>query len=73
MFFLSGSFRFSGIKCSNSNGKVPNSTDDDEEEKKKKIRAELSARIASGEFTVEKSGYDHISHFFRVIDGMLIF
>ncbi|KAL8122351.1 protein LUTEIN DEFICIENT 5, chloroplastic isoform X1 [Apium graveolens] len=62
---LNGSYRFSGIKCSYSNGKVPNSSEDEEEEKKKKIRAELSARIASGEFTVEKSGFPS-----QLLDGL---
>lgn len=61
---LNGSFRYSGIKCSYSNGKVPKSTEDEEEEKKK-IRAELSARIASGEFTVEKSGFQS-----QLLDGL---
>nr|AFU10536.1 chloroplast cytochrome P450 monooxygenase 97A3 [Daucus carota] len=63
---LNGSYRFSGIKCSVSNGKLPNSTEEDEEEeKKKRIRAELSARIASGEFTVEKSGFQS-----QLLDGL---
>lgn len=59
--FTQGSFGWSGVRCSYSNGRRPTPVEDDEEEKKKKQqeaqrRAELSARIASGEFTVEKSG-----------------
>lgn len=50
---------------------MPNSIEDEEEEKKKKIRAELSARIASGEFTVEKSGYDHIFNFFEYVNTLV--
>lgn len=44
---------------------MPNSSEDEEEEKKKKIRAELSARIASGEFTVEKPGFQS-----QLLDGL---
>lgn len=51
------------IACSSSNGRNPDSVDDDgvksvERRLEEKRRAELSARIASGEFTVNKqSGY----------------
>ncbi|XP_015073955.1 protein LUTEIN DEFICIENT 5, chloroplastic [Solanum pennellii] len=49
------------IRCSNSNGKQPESVDEGVKKVEKlleeKRRAELSARIASGEFTVEQSGF----------------
>ncbi|CAK9140113.1 unnamed protein product [Ilex paraguariensis] len=49
------------ISCSFSNGREPNSVDDDlksaEQPLQEKRRAELAARIASGEYTVERSGF----------------
>lgn len=64
---FSANSRFSSITCSSSNGRVPNSENSAVKEVEKlleeKRRAELSARIASGEFTVEKSGYDlHLNY-----------
>jgi hypothetical protein len=53
--------RLSSLACAYSNGREPDSVDDGvksvERLQEEKRRAELSARIASGEFTVEKSGY----------------
>ncbi|KAJ9542686.1 hypothetical protein OSB04_029192 [Centaurea solstitialis] len=49
-FVKSGSYRSYGVKCSSSNGRKPEKTPEE------KRRAELSARIAAGEFTVEKPG-----------------
>ncbi|KAL8201979.1 hypothetical protein R6Q57_011126 [Mikania cordata] len=54
-----GISRSCGIKCSYSNGRKPNSGEEEsgkslEMLREEKRRAELSARIASGEFTVEK-------------------
>ncbi|GKD79642.1 protein lutein deficient 5, chloroplastic, partial [Tanacetum coccineum] len=51
--------RSCGIKCSSSNGRKPNSSEEKsgnslEMSQEEKRRAELSARIASGAFTVEK-------------------
>lgn len=45
-----------GVKCSYSNGRKPNSGDDNKTGKslEEQRRDELFARIASGEFTVEK-------------------
>jgi beta-ring hydroxylase len=51
----------SSVTCAYSNGREPDSVDDGlksvERLPEEKRRAELSARIASGEFTVEQSGY----------------
>ncbi|XP_010245680.1 PREDICTED: protein LUTEIN DEFICIENT 5, chloroplastic-like isoform X2 [Nelumbo nucifera] len=56
-----GSSRYPTITCSYSNGQSPDSVDDGVKKVKRileeKKRAELSARIASGEFTVEQSGF----------------
>ncbi|KAM1095910.1 hypothetical protein EV1_010775 [Malus domestica] len=56
-----GSFGLSMITCASSNGREPDSADGGvksvERLLEKKRRAELSARISSGEFTVEKSGF----------------
>ncbi|XP_052170119.1 protein LUTEIN DEFICIENT 5, chloroplastic [Diospyros lotus] len=56
-----GSSRCLVISCSSSNGREPSSPDDGvksiERILEEKRRAELSARIASGEFTVEGSGF----------------
>lgn len=56
-YFGAGNFT---IRCS-SNGREPESVDQGVKKVEKlleeKRRAELSARIASGEFTVEQSGY----------------
>ncbi|KAF8402049.1 hypothetical protein HHK36_013001 [Tetracentron sinense] len=58
---LKGTSRYSTITCSSSNGRGPDSTDDSvksvERILEEKKRAELAARIASGEFTVEQSGF----------------
>ncbi|XP_042513225.1 protein LUTEIN DEFICIENT 5, chloroplastic [Macadamia integrifolia] len=55
----SGFSRYSAITCSSSNGRGPDSVDDSikdvERLLEEKKGAELSARIASGEFTVQKS------------------
>ena len=62
IFFCAGTCRSSVIRCASSNGREPDSIDDGVKNVEKlveeKRRAELSARIASGEFTVEKTGYD---------------
>lgn len=52
-----GVSRICAVKCSssNTNGK-PSDSREDSQTAEQKRRAELSARIASGEFTVEKSG-----------------
>lgn len=59
-----GAYGLRLVKCASSNGKEPDSLDDGvksvEQLLKEKQRAELSARIASGEFTVEKAGYTSI-------------
>lgn len=51
----------STIACASSSGKEPDSVDDGvksvERLLEQKRRADLSARIASGDFTVEQSGY----------------
>ncbi|KAM2052449.1 hypothetical protein FF2_033393 [Malus domestica] len=56
-----GRFGLSTITCSSSNGREPDSVDigvkSVERLLEEKRRAELSAGIASGEFTVEKSGF----------------
>ncbi|KAE8706501.1 Protein LUTEIN DEFICIENT 5 [Hibiscus syriacus] len=57
-----GTSKFGVVKCgSSSNGREPDSVDDGvksvERLLEEKRRAELSARIASGEFTVQKSGF----------------
>ncbi|KAK8545592.1 hypothetical protein V6N13_066865 [Hibiscus sabdariffa] len=57
-----GTPKFGVVKCgSSSNGREPDSVDDGvksvERLLEEKRRAELSARIASGEFTVQKSGF----------------
>lgn len=58
---FAGLYGLSTIICSSSNGRDPNSVDSGVKSVEKlleeKRRAELSARIASGEFTVEQSGY----------------
>ncbi|GMP67918.1 hypothetical protein CsSME_00027732 [Camellia sinensis var. sinensis] len=65
---VAGTSRCSVIKCSSSsssNGREPSSSSDSIDKGVKtvdrileeKLPAELSARIASGEFTVEQSGY----------------
>lgn len=59
---FSGTSKFGFVKCgSSSNGREPDSADNGvksvERLLEEKRRAELSARIASGEFTVQKSGY----------------
>lgn len=57
-----GSVKFSSITCASTNGRESESADNGvkgvEQLPEKKRRAELSAPIASGEFTVERSGYD---------------
>lgn len=50
------------ISCSSLNGRGPETSEDDgvkgvERLLEEKRRAEMSARIASGEFTVDDSGY----------------
>ncbi|GAV77627.1 p450 domain-containing protein, partial [Cephalotus follicularis] len=63
---LNGSCKFGGtIKCaSSSNGREPEPVDSGIKSVERKLqdkrRAELSARIASGEFTVERSGFPYI-------------
>ncbi|XP_021283103.1 protein LUTEIN DEFICIENT 5, chloroplastic [Herrania umbratica] len=57
-----GIYKFGIVKCgSSSDGREPDSVDNgvksNELLRKGKRRAELSARIASGEFTVQKSGF----------------
>ncbi|XP_023910008.1 protein LUTEIN DEFICIENT 5, chloroplastic [Quercus suber] len=56
-----GLYGLSTTICSSSNGRDPNSVDSGAKSVEKlvegKRRAELSARIASGEFTVEQSGF----------------
>lgn len=55
-----GSSRYNAICCSSSNGQGPRSDNDVKEVEKlleAKRRAELSSRIASGEFTVQGSGF----------------
>lgn len=58
---LNGSVKFSSITCASPNGRESESADNGvkgvEQLPEKKRRAELSARIASGEFTVERSGF----------------
>lgn len=54
--------RYFPISCSSSNGRPPNTSNKDgvkevERTSEEKRRAEISARIASGEFTVEDSGF----------------
>ncbi|XP_023552789.1 protein LUTEIN DEFICIENT 5, chloroplastic [Cucurbita pepo subsp. pepo] len=59
-----GAYGLRLVKCASSNGKEPDSLDDGvksvEQLLKEKQRAELSARIASGEFTVEKAGFPSV-------------
>lgn len=59
---FAGNFGLSMITCSSSNGRGPDSVDNEvktvEQLIEEKRRAELSARISSGEFTVNKSGYE---------------
>nr|GMD33615.1 protein LUTEIN DEFICIENT 5, chloroplastic [Ipomoea batatas] len=63
--------RYSVIRCSSSSGRKPDDYSGDKEVKtvekilEEKRRAELSARIASGEFTVEQSGIPSI-----LVDGL---
>ena len=58
---FAGLHGLSTITCSSSNGGEPESVDSRiknvEKQLEEKRRAELSSRIASGEFTVEQSGY----------------
>ncbi|XP_021772388.1 protein LUTEIN DEFICIENT 5, chloroplastic-like [Chenopodium quinoa] len=58
---ISGGCKWSSITCSSSNGSRPDPTDDRvksiEELVEEKRRAELAARIASGEFTVKQSSF----------------
>ncbi|KAH9734525.1 protein LUTEIN DEFICIENT 5 [Citrus sinensis] len=58
---LNGSVKFSSITCASTNGRESESADNGvkgvEQLPEKKRRAELSAPIASGEFTVERSGF----------------
>ena len=58
---FAGLYGLSTIICSSSNGRDPNSVDSGVKSVEKLLEekrgAELSARIASGEFTVEQSGY----------------
>ncbi|XP_010264030.1 PREDICTED: protein LUTEIN DEFICIENT 5, chloroplastic-like [Nelumbo nucifera] len=58
---LNGTSCYSTITCSSSNGRKPNSGGDGvksvERLLEEKKRADLYARIASGEFTVQKSGF----------------
>lgn len=59
---FAGTFGLSMVKCSSSNGREPDSVDGVKSVERlleEKRRAELSARIASGEFTVEKTGYTY--------------
>ncbi|XP_050221885.1 protein LUTEIN DEFICIENT 5, chloroplastic [Mercurialis annua] len=51
--FQNGRCKFGVISCASSNGREPESGED-------KKRAELSNRIASGEFTVQQSGFPSI-------------
>ncbi|KAJ7978233.1 putative Cytochrome P450 [Quillaja saponaria] len=59
-----GTSAFSIITCSSSNGREPDSIDPAvksvEKVLEKKRRAELSARIASGEYTVQSSGFPSV-------------
>ncbi|KAL0549685.1 hypothetical protein IC582_014172 [Cucumis melo] len=59
-----GAYGLCVVKCASSNGKGPNSLDNGvkkvERLLEEKRRAELSARIASGEFTVEKTGFSSV-------------
>ncbi|ESR41786.1 hypothetical protein CICLE_v10011312mg [Citrus x clementina] len=59
--FCSRSVKFSSITCASTNGRESESADNGvkgvEQLPEKKRRAELSARIASGELTVERSGF----------------
>ncbi|GMH13075.1 hypothetical protein Nepgr_014916 [Nepenthes gracilis] len=56
-----GVCRFGAITCSSSNGNLPESINDEVRRFKRfleeKRRAELASRIASGEFTVQRSGF----------------
>ncbi|KAK9160165.1 hypothetical protein Syun_006506 [Stephania yunnanensis] len=56
-----GGLRFSAITWASSNGRAPNSAEDGVKEVKRileeKKRAELAARIASGEFTAQQSSF----------------
>ncbi|KAK9138084.1 hypothetical protein Sjap_008678 [Stephania japonica] len=58
---LNGGLRFSAITCLSSNGRTPNSADNGVKEVERileeKKRAELAARIASGEFTAQQSSF----------------
>ncbi|KAK3415901.1 hypothetical protein EUGRSUZ_H01373 [Eucalyptus grandis] len=60
---LKGNYRWAtAIACASSNGREPESVDDRgvksaEQLLEEKRRAELSARIAAGEFTIERSGF----------------
>ncbi|XP_057963416.1 protein LUTEIN DEFICIENT 5, chloroplastic isoform X2 [Malania oleifera] len=62
--------RWSLVTCLSSSGREPNPVEDgvksDERRLEEKRRAELSARIASGEFTVRKSGFQSLLR-----DGLL--
>ncbi|PIA36136.1 hypothetical protein AQUCO_03400208v1 [Aquilegia coerulea] len=52
-----GLHRYSFITCASSNGREPEDSAKAERLLEEKNRAELAARIASGEFTVEQSGF----------------
>lgn len=75
--FKTGTFGYSAIRCSYSNGRKPDSAGDGVKSVEKllveKQRAELSARIASGEFTVEKSGYEYKLYYFLNENPLLPF
>lgn len=67
----SGKCKFSVISCASSNGREPESSEGGikgvEKILEEKRRAELSARIASGEFTVKDSGYAAFFLFWGVV------
>ncbi|GAB2218540.1 hypothetical protein Droror1_Dr00001767 [Drosera rotundifolia] len=62
--FTQGKGRFGRIKCCSGNGRRPDSVDEGvksvERLLEEKRRAELSSRIASGEFTVQSSGFPSV-------------
>ncbi|KAK2994725.1 hypothetical protein RJ640_002531 [Escallonia rubra] len=57
---LNGMSRCPVIRCSYSNGRKPDSKEEGAKSAEEQRRAELSTRIASGEFTVEKSGFQSL-------------
>lgn len=71
-----GAYGLCAVKCASSNGKGPDSLDNGvkkvERLLEEKRRAELSARIASGEFTVEKTGYTIIFVFYCFFSLLLL-